>query len=144
MDGIPEAGIERLSYFINVRLAQLRWSLEDLAAAGGPAPATLYKARRQGRGLRAQTATRLEGALGWKVGSVPSTLAVGSPDLVLSTQLEARFSDVAAELVAAGGATQARRESLIKEVLLAVAGVLDSPYTDPDDRDREVEDVHAS
>ena len=63
---------------------------------------------------------------------------------MLSPQLEARFSDVAAELVAAGGATQARRESLIKEVLLAVAGVLDSPYTDPDDRDREVEDVHAS
>ena len=34
VDGIPETGWARLSYYIDVRLAQLRWSLEDLAAAG--------------------------------------------------------------------------------------------------------------
>lgn len=144
MDGIPETGWARLSYYIDVRLAQLRWSLEDLADAGGPAPATLYKARREGRPLRTRTATRLEAALGWPVGSVPRVLSGGTPDSAASSQLEARVGDAAAELVASGGVSAARRELLIKEVLLAVASVLDNPPSGPDESGRKVADVHAS
>lgn len=145
VDGIPEIGWARLSYYIDVRLAQLRWSLDDLAAAGGPAPGTLYKARRQARPLRARTATRLEAALGWPVGSVPRVLAGGTPELTAPVPLEARVGDVAAELAAAGGVSASHRELLIKEVLLAVASVLNGPdATRPDDPGREVADAHAS
>lgn len=144
VDGIPETGWARLSYYIDVRLAQLRWSLEDLAAAGGPAPGTLYKARRQERPLRARTATRLEAALGWPLGSVPKVLSGGTPEFT-PAPLDARVGEVAAELAAAGGVSAARRELLIKEVLLAVASVLNGPEaTSPDDPGREVADAHAS
>lgn len=144
VDGIPETGWARLSYYIDVRLAQLRWSLEDLAAAGGPAPGTLYKARRQGRPLRARTATRLEAALGWPVGSVPRVLSGGTPESPLSAPPQARVGDVAAELAASSGVSAAHRELLIKEVLLAVATVLNIPQAGPDDPGREVADAHAS
>ena len=143
VDGIPEIGWARLSYYIDVRLAQLRWSLEDLAAAGGPAPGTLYKARRQGRPLRARTATRLEAALGWPVGSVPRVLSGGTPETELVAPWEARMTDVAAEL-AGTVVSAADRELLIKEVLLAVASALTAPQAGPDDPGREVADAHAS
>ncbi|MDQ1246195.1 MAG: hypothetical protein QG597_562 [Actinomycetota bacterium] len=146
MDGIPEIGWARLSYYIDVRLAQLRWSLEDLAAAGGPAPATLYKARRQDRALRARTATRLEVALGWPVGSVPRILVGGTPDAPLPAHLEACVSDLTADLAAGNTVSAARRESLIREMLLAVASVLGTaqPPAAGAESDRTVADVHAS
>lgn len=117
--------------------------------AGGPrrggrtGSGTLYKARRQGRPLRARTATRLEAALGWPVGSVPRVLSGGTPETELVAPWEARMTDVAAEL-AGTVVSAADRELLIKEVLLAVASALTAPQAGPDDPGREVADAHAS
>ena len=66
-------------FFIQHRLAQLQWSRDDLAAAGGPSPSTLYKAHRGGRDLAERTLARLEVALGWQPGSGLRIVAGASP-----------------------------------------------------------------
>ncbi len=86
MNAIPADGVGRLLFFVEDRLAQLRWTREDLAAAGGPAPSTLYKAAERGGGLSVKTLARLDVALGWQEGSAQWTLAGGSPTLRISEQ----------------------------------------------------------
>ena len=55
MNAFPADGVRRLLFFVEDRLAQLRWTREDLAAAGGPHPSTLYKAaEREGQPISAQ------------------------------------------------------------------------------------------
>src|SRR3954471_12915385 len=73
--------MERLMFFIQHRLAQLGWSRDDLAAAGGPSPSTLYKAHRGGRELAERTLARLELALGWQPGSAQRVVDGGAPSL---------------------------------------------------------------
>lgn len=55
-------------FFLQRRLVELQWSRDDLAAAGGPAPSTLYKAQREGRELAGRTLARLELVVGWHPG----------------------------------------------------------------------------
>lgn len=142
--GIPDRGMERLSYFIQVRLAQLQWTLADLAGHGGPAPATLYKARRQDRPLRTATARRLEDALGWAAGSAPHILAGGSPQLAVHPLADNIIGTLNAE--GGGGAPPVgeRRDAVIRAMLLAVASMLDHPYNGPGDPDWEAAGAHAS
>ena len=83
MNAIPADGIKRLLFFLEDRLAQLRWTREDLAAAGGPHPSTLYKAAEREGGLALKTLARLDVALGWQEGSAQRVLAhaTGGPAL---------------------------------------------------------------
>jgi hypothetical protein len=142
--GIPDRGMERLSYFIQVRLAQLQWTLADLADHGGPAPATLYKARRQDRPLRTATARRLEDALGWAAGSAPHILAGGNPQLAVKPLANNMVGTPGVE--GGGGAPPAgeTRDAAIRAMLLAVASMLDHPYNAPGDPGWEAAGAHAS
>jgi len=142
--GIPDKGMERLSYFIQVRLAQLQWTLADLATHGGPAPATLYKARRQDRPLRTATAARLEAALGWAAGSAPHILAGGNPHLAVKPLGESVFVAPSAEGGAVPPPAADQRDAAIRAMLLAVASMLDQPYNAPGDPGWEAAGVHAS
>ena len=61
MSAIPEAGTARLLFFLEQRLAQLRWSRENLAAQGGPSPSTVYKSMLGGRQPTERTLARRRG-----------------------------------------------------------------------------------
>lgn len=76
-------------FFVEDRLAQLRWTREDLAAAGGPASATLRKAVQRGGGLTPRSLTRLDLALGWQDGSAERVLRGGSPAMRVSGMITA-------------------------------------------------------
>ena len=142
--GIPDKGMERLSYFIQVRLAQLQWTLADLATHGGPAPATLYKARRQDRPLRTATAARLEAALGWAAGSAPHILAGGNPQIAVNPLVGNIVGPPGSESGAGAAPVGETRDAAIRAMLLAVASMLDQPYNAPGDPGWEAAGVHAS
>jgi len=131
MEAIPTEGVRRLLFFLENRLAQLRWTREDLAAAGGPAASTLRKASRRDGGLTRRTLARLDFAVGWQEGSSQNILAGRSPSVGVSAQIEACSAKVDAALRQAEcpGVTRCAEE--LKNFLLTVAQRLGDFYTDP-------------
>ena len=129
MRAIPEVGIERLMFFIQHRLAQLQWTRDDLAGAGGPSPSTLYKAHRAGRELAERTLARLELALGWQPGSAQQIINGGSPTLRLSERVQTVTARIDAAL--ADGEDKGVRHTAaeLRDLLMAVADRLDDFYT---------------
>jgi hypothetical protein len=128
---LPADGVKRLLFFLDDRLAQLRWTREDLAAAGGPAPSTLYKAGLREGGLAARTLARLDFALGWQEGSALRVLSGGSPAIRISEQVSSCSSTIDAALRGAecGGVSRCAVE--LKNFLLDVAQRLGDFYTKP-------------
>lgn len=131
MEAIPTDGVRRLLFFLEDRLAQLRWTREDLAAAGGPAPSTLYKASRRQGGLAQRTLARLDFAVGWQEGSSQRTLLGGSPSVRLSEQVDSCSAAVDAALRQAECAGVKRCAAELKNLLLDVAQRLGDFYTEP-------------
>lgn len=131
MNAIPADGVGRLLFFVEDRLAQLRWTREALAAAGGPAPSTLYKAAERGGGLSVKTLARLDVALGWQEGSAKWTLAGGSPALRISEQLNRCASAIDAARLDAESTGVSRTAAELKNFLLDVAQRLGDFYTEP-------------
>jgi hypothetical protein len=131
MEAVPTDGVRRLLFVMDNRLAQLRWTREDLAAAGGPAPSTLRYARRRGGGLTRRTLARLDFALGWQEGSAQNILAGQNPSVSVSAQIEACCANVDAALRHADCTGVTRCADELRNFLLTVAQRLGDFYTDP-------------
>ncbi|BAN91963.1 MULTISPECIES: hypothetical protein [Mycobacterium] len=131
MNAFPADGVGRLLFFVEDRLAQLRWTREDLAAAGGPAPSTLYKAAERNGGLALKTLARLDVALGWQEGSAQRVLAGESPAVRISDQLSQCAAAIDAARREAECTGVARCATELKNFLLDVAQRLDDFYTEP-------------
>ncbi|GAB4963750.1 hypothetical protein MAHJHV55_27680 [Mycobacterium avium subsp. hominissuis] len=131
MNAIPADGVGRLLFFVEDRLAQLRWTREDLAAAGGPAPSTLYKAAERGGGLSVKTLARMDVALGWQEGSAQQVLAGGNPAVRISEQVSSCAAAIDAARRDAECAAVSRCATELKNFLLDVAQRLDDFYTEP-------------
>ncbi|MEE6140604.1 hypothetical protein SKC41_30370 [Mycobacterium sp. 050128] len=131
MNAFPADGVRRLLFFVEDRLAQLRWTREDLAAAGGPAPSTLYKASERDGGLSLKTLARLDVALGWQEGSARRVLAGESPAVRISDQVSqcAAVIDAARRDAECTGVSRCADE--LKNFLLDVVQRLDEFYTEP-------------
>ena len=131
----------RLMFYIQHRLAQLRWSRGDLGKAGGPAPATLYKALHDGRELTERTLARLEVALNWQPGSAAKVIGGGRP-LVASSDL---VNDMISRLDEAVEQDEAAAVSMtaaeLRDFLMTVAQQLDTVYAGQQRSSREVADV---
>ncbi|MBY0443538.1 MAG: helix-turn-helix transcriptional regulator [Mycobacteriaceae bacterium] len=130
MNVLPVDGIARLFFFLEDRLAQLHWTREDLARAGGPSPSTLYKAGRREAGLSARTLARLDYALGWQEGSAQRVLAGQSPTIRVSEQVNSCSSQVDAALRDAECAGISQCAAQLKNFLLDVAQRLDDFYAE--------------
>lgn len=131
MNAFPADGVRRLLFFVEDRLAQLRWTREDLAAAGGPHPSTLYKAGERDGGLSVKTLARLDVALGWQEGSAQRTLAGQSPAVRISEQVSSCAMAIHGALRDAECAGVSRCAEELKNFLLDVAQRLDDFYTEP-------------
>jgi hypothetical protein len=131
VNALPADGIGRLLFFVEDRLAQLRWTREDLAAAGGPAPSTLPTARRRDGELASRTLARLDFGLGWQEGSSHRTMSGGSPTVRISEQVSccSLAIDAALRDAECGGVSRCAQE--LKKFLLDVAQRLGDFYTDP-------------
>lgn len=125
------------------RLAQLRWTREDLAAAGGPHPSTLYKAAERDGGLSVKTLARLDVALGWQEGSAQRVLAGESPAMRISEQLSACAVAINAVRRDAECAGVSHCAAELKNFLLDVAQRLDDFYTEPVRAGRDAADASA-
>jgi len=128
---VPTDGLNRLLFFLDDRLAQLRWSREDLGAAGGPVPATLRSAVRRGGGLSRRSLARLDYALGWQEGSASRVLAGGSPSVRISDLLTASSAMIDATRQEAQCAGIGRCAAELRNFLLDVAHRLEDFYTEP-------------
>ena len=114
------------------RLAQLRWTREDLAAAGGPAPSTLRKASQRDGELAPRILARLDFALGWQEGlRTPGRCRVAALAVRISEQVSSCSLAIDAALRDAecGGVSRCAQE--LKKFLLDVAQRLGDFYTDP-------------
>ncbi|MGE2818006.1 hypothetical protein ACQI5H_23115 [Mycobacterium heidelbergense] len=131
MNAIPADGVGRLLFFVEDRLAQLRWTREDLAAAGGPAPSTLYKAAERGGGLSVKTLARLDVALAWQEGSAQRTLGGATPAMRISELVSSCAAAIDAARRDAECAGVSRCAAELKNFLLDVAQRLDDFYTEP-------------
>lgn len=131
MNAFPADGVSRLLFFVEDRLAQLRWTREDLAAAGGPHPSTLYKAAKREGGLSVKTLASLDVTLGWQEGSAQRTLVGQSPAVRISEQVSSCSAAIDAARRDAECAGAARCASELKNFLLDVAQRLDDFYTEP-------------
>lgn len=78
---VPADGVDRLTHFVEARIAQLNLSKEEVARRGGPARDTLAKVRgrRDQQTPMVGTLLRLDAALGWQPGSAAVTLLGGQP-----------------------------------------------------------------
>lgn len=128
-------------FFIQRRLVQLGWSRDDLSAAGGPSPSTLYKAHRDNREMDARTLHRLETALGWEEGSAARTFAGGQPLVRLSDQVEAVKSRVEAAVAQSEAMAVKHTASELHDFLMTVAQRLRGFYTDDQLPREEVADA---
>jgi hypothetical protein len=74
-------GVDRLTHFVDARIAQLNLSKEEVARRGGPARDTLAKirGRRDQQTPMVGTLLRLDAALGWQPGSAAVTMLGGQP-----------------------------------------------------------------
>lgn len=113
------------------RMAQLRWTRADLAAAGGPSPSTMNIAAHRGGRLAPRTLARLDVALGWQEGSAARTVAGFSPSLRISEQVSMCSAAVDAARRDAQHDGVARCAGELKKFLLDVAQRLDDFYTEP-------------
>jgi hypothetical protein len=133
--------MERLMFFIQHRLAQLDWTRDDLAAAGGPSPSTLYKAHRGGRELAERTLARLELALGWQSGSAQRIFDGGAPALRVFEQVQAVSETIDTAMSHNEDAGVRRTAAELREFLMTVADRLDDFYTGSQEMSHEVADV---
>jgi hypothetical protein len=126
MDGIP-----RLIFFMEDRMAQLRWTRADLAAAGGPSPSTITIASQRGARLAPRTLARLDVALNWQEGSAAHTIAGGSPTVRISDLVNTCSAaiDAARRDATRDGVASCAGE--LKKLLLDVAQRLEDFYTEP-------------
>lgn len=131
MNTFPVDGVQRLLFFVEDRLAQLRWTREDLAAAGGPHPSTLYKAAERDGGLALKTLARLDVALGWQEGSAQRVLAGDSPAVRVSQQITVCAAAINAARRDAECTGVSRCATELRNFLLDVAQRLDDFYTEP-------------
>jgi hypothetical protein len=143
MRAIPQAGMPRLMFFVQHRLAQLQLTREALAACGGPAPSTLRKACREGRLLSARSTARLEAALGWQPGSAQRVMAGGSPSMRISEQVETASGRIDAVLGGGGEAGVRQTAAELRDFLMTVVERLEDFYTGPARAPGEVGDVGA-
>jgi hypothetical protein len=133
--------MERLMFFIQHRLAQLGWSRDDLAAAGGPSPSTLYKAHRGGRELAERTLARLELALGWQPGSAQRIVDGGAPALRVFEQVQTVSESIDAAMSHNEDAGARRTAAELRNFLMTVADRLDDFYSGSQRLPHEVADV---
>lgn len=129
MEPIPTDGVQRLFFFLEARLAQLRWTRDDLCAAGGPAPSTLRKAGQGRAGLGRRSLARLDFALGWQEGSAQRVLCGASPAVRTSELLNGSAVRIDAAMREAECAGSRRCAAELKNFLLTVAQRLDDFYT---------------
>lgn len=125
----PTAGTARLLFFIEQRLALLGWTREELAAAGGPSPSTLYKIARESVRPTERTIARLDRALGWEPGSVRAVMAGGVPSVSISVAAVSVSARIDAELAQCQAGGVARTAQELREFLLDVASRLREFYT---------------
>lgn len=129
MKAIPEYGTGRLMFFLQRRLAELQWSREDLAGAGGPAPSTLYKAHRDDRELSERTLARLELAVGWQPGSAQRTMAGAAPSVVVADLTETASGRIDATMRGAQAAGVRDTAAELRDFLIGVAQRLERFYS---------------
>jgi hypothetical protein len=101
---VADDGVDRLIHFVDERLAQLQIRREEMARRGGPSYDALTKIR--GRSTqntpRVSTLLRLDGALGWQLGSSAVVLLGGTPLIVTArVRRTARLKRQAAQPVTA-------------------------------------------
>lgn len=130
MHPVPTDGLNRLLFYIDDRLARLRWSREDLFKEGGPSPATLRGAARTGRELSARSLARLDSTLDWEVGSASLVLAGGKPTVRISDLVTASLTLIDEEMQGSHGCGAMRCVIEVKNLLLDVAQRLDDFYTE--------------
>jgi len=118
-------------FFLEDRLAQLRWTRQDLAAAGGPAPSTLRKARIREGLLAPRTMAQLDFALGWQEGSAQAIMAGASPAMRVSDLVIPCSAVVDAALRDSERHGVARCAMELKKFLDDVASRLSAFYTEP-------------
>jgi hypothetical protein len=135
--------MERLMFFIQHRLAQLGWSRDDLAAAGGPSPSTLYKAHRGGRELAERTLARLELALGWQPGSAQRIVDGGAPALSVFEHVHTVSERIDVAMSHSEDAGVRRTAAELRDFLMTIAERLDDFYTGSRRMPHEVADVGA-
>jgi hypothetical protein len=135
--------MERLMFFIQHRLVQLNWSRDDLAAAGGPSPSTLYKAHRGGRDLAERTMARLELALGWQPGSAQRIVHGGGPALRVFEQVQSVSESIDEAMSHNEDAGVRRTAAELRDLLMTVANRLDDFYSGSRRLPHEVADVGA-
>jgi hypothetical protein len=129
VSAIPEHGIGRLLFYLEQRLAQLRWTRDDLADHGGPSPSTVYKSLVWGRAPTARTLAKLEIAVGWAAGSSQRILVGEAPALAIHPQMHSVSLRIDTEL-ARGEALGVRQTAAeLRDFLLGVAGRLDRFHT---------------
>jgi hypothetical protein len=133
--------MERLMFFLQHRLAQLGWSRDDLAAAGGPSPSTLYKAHRGGRELAERTLARLELALGWQPGSAQRVVDGGAPSLRVFERVQTVSESIDAAMSHNEDTGVRRTAAELRDFLMTVADRLDDFYTGTQRMPHEVADV---
>jgi hypothetical protein len=133
--------MERLMFFIQHRLAQLGWSRDDLAAAGGPSPSTLYKAHRGGRELAERTLARLELALGWQPGSAQRIVDGGAPSLRVFEQAQTVSDSIDVAISHNEDAGVRHTAAELREFLMTVADHLGDFYTGSQRLPHEVADA---
>lgn len=82
----PAEGIDRLIYFVDARLAQLKLSKAEIRRRGGPVNDTLSKIRGRQSQKTPTVATllRLDAVLGWHPGSSAVALVGGYPVSILA------------------------------------------------------------
>ena len=130
-------------FFIQHRLVQLNWTRDDLAAAGGPSPSTLYKAHRAGRELAERTLARLELALGWQPGSAQRIVDGGSPALRMFEQVQTVSEAIDRAMSHSEDAGVRHTAAQLRDFLMTVANRLDDFYTGSRRLPPEVADVGA-
>jgi hypothetical protein len=118
-----------LLFYLEQRLAQLRWNREDLAAAGGPSPSTVYKSLAVGRTPTARTLARLEIGLGWSIGSSERILAGGTPAVAIHQQIQSVSARIDTELARGEAVGVGLTAAELRDFLLGVAGRLERFYT---------------
>lgn len=143
VSAIPTDGPERLLFFLTQRLAQLRWSREELAAQGGPSPSTVYKTLAGGRRPTERTLARLELALGWQAGSAHRVLEGGAPSISITQEVATIAARIDRELARGESLGVTRTAKELREFLLGVAQGLERFYAGAEHTGAEVFDVSA-
>lgn len=144
VSAIPKDGTGRLLYFLEQRLAQLRWTREDLATQGGPSPSTVYKAIAGGRQPTERTLARLELALGWKAGSAHQIMSGGAPAISITHEVATVAARIDQELARGESSGVGHTAKELREFLLGVAQGLERFYSGTEHPARGVLDVNVS